>query len=1064
MDSQPTASSCRAYRDAWSSGNASSGDLPSIVEYLPPSESPQRLPTLFELVVLDVQLQLEANKIAISEGDQPDDLVGNLVDQYSKLFVELQQKEQRSELSGRLHSLLSELLLETQFESQGDTASDGQEEAIATNVPEGGRYTPLAEHARGGMGVIWRVSDHKLGREVALKRLPAHLAANGAVRTRFVTEARVTAQLEHPGVVPIYDLTEIDDGQPSYTMKLLRGETLTVAIKRFHSLLPTDPRRQVSQRRLVEAFLSVCRTIAFAHKNNVLHRDIKPDNILLGEFGETAVLDWGLAKIDGADHAPAPDSTESSDDATRQGTLLGTPAYMSPEQARGESADQASDCYGLGAVLYQILTGGPPLEAETLSELLDAVSTRPPIQPSEVKSNVPKPLEAICLKLLAKQRSQRYTTAAEVVADVEHYMADEPVSCARESLAERTFRWMRKHKTQVVAGVSTILLAAISITASVLVAQANQTRKFAETQRVAQARSAAETADAVAAEQTRSNNFAGAAAVLAGAVNQIADIDELNDFKDSLSANQARLVKLANYSKHYDALYHLAFTSEVDRAHKTAKQCLAALEIDDPSVVWHDAMPIDDLSESQQIRIKEQVHGIFLHLAATQAASGYTEFVRINATANIFSVESNARIKSKVEQAGVYLDRADAYRKTTAARYFRLVVKLGTGEMPLVEWIAELVALSPEEPVSAVDCYYTAIVYGTLEPMKAHIQAFLNTAEFLGSETRLRDANQESRRLLQKAVRLEPDYYPAIFLRGQLLAKDGKYQAALEAFSACLRISRDAPEAYTGRAMALLVQGVVIRDKAWQQELRACLEADVQRALELAPGNGQIRQEVGTLQCYDGQSEAGIENLILGLDQRSLRVVGQNSAQANDPEALLNGIELTGDLSGVEEHVRVFKACTYADFGNYRKAWGLLNEFPSDYSAVPRVYAVKAICACNLVEDDQWTFLDPQLNSDELLDWVEKATSAEKHYYRGWYAKVLVLRKLGRSAEALDVIDQLLADKETYTDWQQFEMLWFKGEVLHDLERQEESAAVVKLAREQSEIYYEHFANKTGLN
>lgn len=1075
MEDGSAAQRCGAFRDAWNSGKS-----PAISDYLPHRDAPQRGEVLLELVLLDAQMRVQAISNEAAGLQHDSHLVDELMEGYVSSFDELAVPDKRGELRRRLSSLVSDAVFETQFESVDESArsvADGLGTKDDSGEKDLDRYAAVAEHARGGMGVIWRVLDRKLGREVALKKLPAELAANASTRMRFVYEARVTAQLEHPGIVPIYDLTEIDAGEPSYTMKLLRGETLTVAIKRYHQLGLRDANRLSQRARLIEAFLSVCRTIAFAHKNNVLHRDIKPDNILLGEFGETAVLDWGLAKLSGPARdtgglqAPADEPSSisgavagsDSGQGTRLGTLLGTPAYMSPEQARGELADQASDCYGLGAVLYQILTGRPPLEADTLEKLLWAVVHDKPIKPSAIVQDAPRPLEAICLKLLEKTPEARYDNPAEVVEDLQRYLADEAVSCAQESWRDWLFRWMRKHTTQVVVGVSLILLAATATTAWVLISKANQTSQFADVQRIQQARSAAQQGEAVAQEQLRNDDFSGAVNALENAIAQIQDVEELSLLQSELTDKRSRIQKLASYNAHYDKLYHYAFTKEIDLAYRTAKQCLVELGVDSSEVPWPDALPIEDLSPAQQTRLKEQVHGILLHLASIQASSGFAEFTRINAQASIFTVKSNPTVKSKIDQAGVYLDLADVYRATTAARYLRLIVQMGSGDISLVEWMTRWVALAPEESMSAVDCYYTSVIYGLSQGVLQHMQGVSDMAQLLGSESKMPDAKVETDRLLQKAIRLEPNFYPALYRRGMLLTQDGNFLAALESFNTCLRIAPDSAEGYTGRAMAVLVQSILTTDENWKVELRAQMESDIAIAQSLAPANGQVWQEIGTLRCYDGQAEVGLENLLHGLDLSSGRVLGETEFALGDPDAQIALIELTADLSGVENEVNIYKATLYADFRKYERAWELLRDIPAGHTNEDRAKAIKVVCACALAKQDDWESLQPGLTGQAVLQWADDALASSPEYYRSWYSKLIVLRKLGREAEALAVAERALATESDRKDWQRFELMWFKGELLEALDRQSEADAVFQQAREISEIYYEHFANESGL-
>jgi hypothetical protein len=352
--------------------------------------------------------------------------------------------------------------------------------------PEGrGRYTVTHLHAQGGIGQVWRAEDSDLGRPVALKEVRPDRAATAEVLARFLDEARITGQLEHPGIVPVYELFKGGpDGRPFYTMRFVRGRTLTEAAASYHRRRAAGEAGALELRELLNAFVAVCNAVAYAHSRGVIHRDLKGRNVVLGDFGEVMVLDWGLAKVAGPPDEsknPVTPGQEGSRDETHQGQVLGTPAYMPPEQAEGrlQAIDERSDVYGLGAILYDILTGRPPFEGVDSQQILQRVIHDTPDRPRSLVATVPAALEAVCLKALAKEPSGRYASATELAAEVRHWLAGEPVTAYPEPWTTRARRWMGRHRILVTASAAALLVAVVSLAAAtVVLAEANrQTRE-----------------------------------------------------------------------------------------------------------------------------------------------------------------------------------------------------------------------------------------------------------------------------------------------------------------------------------------------------------------------------------------------------------------------------------------------------------------------------------------------------------------------------------------------------------------------------------------------------------
>jgi serine/threonine-protein kinase len=360
---------------------------------------------------------------------------------------------------------------------------------IGESTSQGTRFRILRPHARGGLGEVFVAEDSELHREVALKQMQAQHADNERTRARFVLEAEITGGLEHPSIVPVYGLGTYADGRPFYAMRFVRGESFREAIAAYHaaSKRTNSAARTLAFRKLLGRFVNICDAIAYAHSRGVLHRDLKPDNVMLGKYGETLVVDWGLAKAIGKretlatephtdEHLLDPISGEEVAE-TRMGTAIGTPGYLSPEQATGriDELGAATDIYSLGATLYYLIVNRPPVTGNDLQTVLQRTE-RGEINPLRQRgARVPRGLQAICLKALATRPQDRYPTARALADDVEQWLADEPVSALREGPLTRLGRWTRKHRALVGSmGAALVMVAAVASAAAVSIERARR--------------------------------------------------------------------------------------------------------------------------------------------------------------------------------------------------------------------------------------------------------------------------------------------------------------------------------------------------------------------------------------------------------------------------------------------------------------------------------------------------------------------------------------------------------------------------------------------------------------
>jgi WD40 repeat protein len=425
---------CTAFEAAWKAGQR-----PRLEDFLPAGSDAERAAVLRELVPLDAEYRRRA-------GEQPQ------AEEYQRRFPGL-DPAWASAAAGPV-TVVPPRPPTPPPEPAAATGPDGAALGPGRCV---GDYELLEELGRGGMGVVYRACQKRLGRTVAVKLIRAgELASPGEVR-RFRAEAENTAQLDHPHIVPVYEVGE-HGGLPFFSMKLVEGGSLADRLSAIghRPSAPAECRQPIADSRWAAALVAtVAGAVHYAHQHGILHRDLKPANILLDAAGEPHVTDFGLAK------RVASPGGQPGGDLTQSGAVVGTPGYMAPEQAAGKKGlTTAADVYALGVILYELLAGQAPFQGETPGEVLVQVLQVEPAPPSRLRPGVPRDLETICLKCLHKEPAKRYGTAAALADDLGRFLAGEPIQARPVGGGERLLKWARRRPAAaalVVLGAATVL-------------------------------------------------------------------------------------------------------------------------------------------------------------------------------------------------------------------------------------------------------------------------------------------------------------------------------------------------------------------------------------------------------------------------------------------------------------------------------------------------------------------------------------------------------------------------------------------------------------------------------
>lgn len=763
-------------------------------------------------------------------------------------------------------------------------------------IPDAERFEVIRPHAEGGLGEVLLAQDRQLNREVALKRIRAKWAGHEPAQIRFRLEAEITGRLEHPGVVPVYALGVRSDGQVYYAMRFIRGDSLEAKADQFHKAFAEQRERFHTPefRNLLRRFVDICNTISYAHSRGVIHRDLKPANIMLGKYGETLVVDWGLAKNVGVEEVsadPGADSlilphSGSGSAPTQFGSAVGTPQYMSPEQATGrlDRMSPLTDVFGLGATLYYVLTGQPPQPADSVDRILERVEHGDYEKPSAVTAHVPRPLEAVCLKAMAVRPMDRYSSSTELASDIDRWLADEPIDVHTDPVHVRAARWVRKNQTvAATTGVALVLLTIASFIASFAwnrferqqleFRQADLRRQAREQQeaeiRRTKLRSSLNTADTIVQAQLNAGQFATAVSVLE---REIATLTEEAEFSVEclrLQDRADRLKRIAEFYKLSERAQEANFLSQDESEIIATMKSLDLLGVWE-AADWWNHLPDEDLDAEQRYQLREEIYRSLVLLGST-----YTKLTGIRTLEDIggeipdtmggrFDAIFSAGGKDEARATLAILSMANRYRYAECLRWYHGVA----GFRLLKALIVPARRLKP--PRSAVDAYELAVLLLT----RALVGDFPFT-DYRGMSDDLLNA----RETFGIASKIAPDHYfthlvlaQTEYFLGERAAENGDpdawrhYEAAQQAFGRCIALQPEIPFAYGDVSTTCLREYEVIDTsetltaadvaRIREQLLERCMDFALQ-ALKRAPDSAWVHWHHGhALAAADRVDEA----------------------------------------------------------------------------------------------------------------------------------------------------------------------------------------------------------------
>ncbi|MEM7473376.1 MAG: protein kinase [Planctomycetota bacterium] len=831
--------------------DVASGSEVRISEYLPERGSKLYAGTLEELVMIEMGHRWAT---AGDSGQQPP-----LIESYLTEYPDLKESESigrllEEELQVRLRydsmppleeyeQRFPEIDLSDTFRKLAlDTLAEetDQDESETQEFHPENRYSRVEKHASGGMGIVYRAIDEQIGREVALKHLRFNASEDHESYTRFVNEAKLAGALEHPGIVPVYELGQSEDGSPFYAMKLVEGGTLEDLIHEVHQ---SDPDTRL--RELLSVLVSVANTIAFAHDRGVIHRDIKPANIVVGKFGETVILDWGLAKqvnsreLARGTEQPDSQSKDSQPDMqlTQIGTILGTPAYMAPEQAEGktEKIDHRADIYALGAVLFQMLAGRPSIETQAE---FDRLRFGKRLKPPSIHRKVPRALEAICLRAMQLDPTSRYDSAIEFAKDVDRYLADEPVSTYKDPFTTRLGRWARKHKSLVATSIAMMIAIAV---ASVAIAFERQAREEERKRKIATTQAVMDSNVEAAENEIREGRFENGLLYLSKAIEIVEKDASFSEPLQELRMKYDAAERLKRFQELCDRAEVLAWDEQDDDMIVLLQNALHMLNVFEHRDWWNHLTGFE-LKPEIEDQLRNRVYRELCMLVGIQLKKVAVEI----GSADVLMAGGNERSNREFERALVPMNAAKRFRPgigldfaTTFYEQQKAPGFINNGRLvaATLEILNYETFLNPTDRFFVGLClvfYVDTLSWGG-EEEHSIVSLTSNSLKMMEGVLGLESAQDAALGHLRSASVAEPFHFWTLFTHAWAAEHKGLYNEAIAIYTGCLAQKPSESRSYLNRSHDYMKLAEFTEGGERSRNRRQAMQ-DIQRGIHLSPG------------------------------------------------------------------------------------------------------------------------------------------------------------------------------------------------------------------------------------